>query len=157
MSRVQGSRTGTRTTARTSARTPSRSTSTEAPKVEVPQPRSERAERPQVDRSKRPVVPKGPSKTPTQTADERKKAADERRRAVLTAATEKRYEELLRIRVGQIDATMLRFATREELENDSLTVCEVTNPSIDLSAPSLAGTLYDRAMGPFDQVNSCDT
>lgn len=157
MSRVQGSRTGTRSSTRTGTRTPSRSTSTEAPKVEVPQPRAERVERPQVDRSKRPAVPKGPQRTPTQTADERKKIADERRRAILTAATERRYEELLRIRVGQIDATMLRFATREELENDSLTVCEINNPSIDLLAPSLAGTLYDRAMGPFDQVSSCDT
>lgn len=153
MNRVQGSRTGVRSSTRTGVRTPSRSASSETTKTEAPRPREVK----QPEKRPRPPIPKGPPKTAVQSEEERRRINAEKRKATLALVAEAEYEERSKIRVGRIDATMLRFVTREELEGNTVAVCEINNPKIDLSAVSFAGTLYDLAMGPYDKVNSCDT
>lgn len=145
MSGVQGSRTGTRSATRTGTRSSSKSTSAEPPKPARPQ------------ATKRPPVPRGPTKPPVQSIAERRQAAEETRKAVNAAIIEQEYEERSKIRTGRIDALMLRFITREELKGDDFAVCEVTDPSVNLSANMMPKTLYDMSMGPYDHTGTCST
>jgi len=141
MKSSQSSRLGARSSVRSGTRT---KTSVE-PEVKT--------ERPQ-----RVPVPKTPKKIPTQSVEEARRNAEERRRIALSEIAEREYDIRASIREGVIDATMLRFVTREELEGDTVAVCEVDNPSKDTYNPNnLARTLYDRAMGPYELTGACDT
>lgn len=109
------------------------------------------------EKVKRAPVPTTPGNRPSpiNLGEERKKIA-ERRKNTANELVESELQARSKIREGVIDATMIRFVTREELEGNSIATCEIDNPEIFPGDTNrLTGTLYDPRMGSHDGFAPC--